>query len=84
MSAGTHTLKAYHNNSDKNQTQPDIEVRIDGNVAATGVKFTSAARSLSLYHLDIETERTESVVAADHGTHRVLHPAIVEVPLAPG
>lgn len=45
MSAGTHTLKAYHNNSDKNQTQPDIEVRVDGNVAATGVKFTSAARS---------------------------------------
>ena len=45
MTAGTHTLKAYHNNSDKNQTQPDIEVRVDGNVAATGVKFTSAARS---------------------------------------
>jgi len=45
MTAGMHTLKAYHNNSDKNQTQPDIEVRVDGNVVATGVKFTSAARS---------------------------------------
>ena len=45
MTAGTHTLKAYHNNSDKNQTQPDIEVRVDGNVVATGVKFTSAAQS---------------------------------------
>ena len=45
MSAGEHTLKAYHNNSDKNQTQPDIEVRVDGKVVATGVKFTSAARS---------------------------------------
>ncbi len=45
MTAGTHTLQAYHNNSDKNQTQPDIEVRVDGNVVATGVKFTSAARS---------------------------------------
>ena len=45
MTAGQHTLKAYHNNSDKDQTQPDIEVRVDGQVAATGVKFTSAARS---------------------------------------
>ena len=45
MTAGLHTLKAYHNNSDKNQTQPDIEVRVDGQVAATGVKFTSAAQS---------------------------------------
>lgn len=45
MTAGEHTLKAYHNNSDKDQTQPDIEVRVDGEVAATGVKFTSSARS---------------------------------------
>ena len=45
MTAGQHTLKAYHNNSDKNQTQPDIEVRVYGQVAATGVKFTSAAQS---------------------------------------
>ena len=35
MKAGQHSLKAYHNNSDKNQTQPDIEVRVDGNVVAT-------------------------------------------------
>ena len=45
MSAGQHTLKAYHNNSNANQTQPDIEVMVDGNVVATGVKFTSSARS---------------------------------------
>jgi len=45
MTAGTHSLKAYHNNSDKNQTQPDIEVRVDGQVVATGIKFTSAAQS---------------------------------------
>ena len=45
MSAGQHTLKAYHNNSDKNQTQPDIEVSVDGKVVATGVKFTSSAQS---------------------------------------
>ena len=45
MSAGIHSLKAYHNNSDKNQTQPDIEVSVNGNTVATGVKFTSAAQS---------------------------------------
>ena len=45
MSAGIHSLKAYHNNSDKNQTQPDIEVSVNGNIVATGVKFTSAAQS---------------------------------------
>ena len=31
LSAGEHTLKAYHNNSDKNRTQPDISVAVDGN-----------------------------------------------------
>ena len=36
------------------------------------------------YHLDIETEWTETVVAADHRAHRVLHPAIVEVPFTSG
>ena len=30
LTAGEHTLRAYHNNSDKNQTQPDIEVSVDG------------------------------------------------------
>ena len=45
MTSGEHTLKAYHNNSDKNQVQPDMEVLVDGNVVATGVKFTSAAQS---------------------------------------
>ena len=34
--------------------------------------------------LNIETERTETVIAADHRTHGVLHPTIVEVPLAFG
>ena len=45
MTAGQHTLKAYHNNSTANHTQPDIEVKVDGNVVATGIKFTSSARS---------------------------------------
>ncbi|MBR0036172.1 MAG: hypothetical protein IJP70_00860 [Bacteroidales bacterium] len=45
LSAGQHSLKAYHNNSDANQTQPDIEVKVDGNVVASGIKFSSAAKS---------------------------------------
>jgi hypothetical protein len=45
MTPGQHSLKAYHNNSKADQIQPDIEVRVDGNVVATGVKFTSSARS---------------------------------------
>ena len=45
MTAGQHSLKAYHNNSDKDQVQPDIQVSVGNQVVATGVKFTSAARS---------------------------------------
>ena len=45
LSAGEHTLKAYHNNSDKNQVQPDIEVLVNGTVVATKQKFTSYVRS---------------------------------------
>ena len=45
MTPGQHSLKAYHNNSDKDQVQPDIEVSVDGKVVATGVKFTSAAQA---------------------------------------
>ena len=45
MTPGKHTLKAYHNNSDKDQTQPDIDISVDGTVVATKQKFTSAARS---------------------------------------
>ena len=45
MKVGEHTLKAYHNNSDKNQTQPDIEVSVNGTVVLKGVKFTSGAQS---------------------------------------
>ena len=32
-------------------------------------------------HLQVKTERTEAVVAADHRTHGVLHPSVVEVAL---
>ena len=44
-----------------------------------------ATRAHSLFnHLDKETERAETVVAANHSTHGILHPAIVEVALASG
>ena len=29
--------------------------------------------------LNIETERTKTVIAADHGTHRVFHPSVIKV-----
>ena len=45
LSAGEHSLKAYHNNSDKDQTQPDMEVSVNGTVVLRDVKFTSAAQS---------------------------------------
>lgn len=45
LAPGSHSLKAYHNNSDKNQTQPDIEVKVDGQVVSSGVKFSSGAQS---------------------------------------
>ena len=45
LTPGQHSLKAYHNNSDKNQVQPSIEVTVDGTVVATGQKFTSGAQS---------------------------------------
>ena len=35
-------------------------------------------------HFQVEAERTEAVIATDHGTHGVLHPAIIEVAFAPG
>ena len=49
------------------------------------IVFTNLQRKLTkINHLDIETERAEAVVAADHRAHRVLHPSVVEVALASG
>ena len=45
LSAGAHTLKAYHNNSDLDQSMPDVEVRVNGQVVASGKSFTSGAES---------------------------------------
>lgn len=46
LSAGEHTLKTYHNNSDKNQVQPDFDISVNGEVVATGQKMTSSAQTL--------------------------------------
>jgi hypothetical protein len=35
-------------------------------------------------HLNIETERTEAVVAADHRAQGIFHPAIIKVPFTSG
>ena len=45
LSAGVHTLKAYHNNSDLDQSMPDVEVRVNGQVVASGKPFTSGTES---------------------------------------
>lgn len=45
LTPGAHTLKAYHNNSDKNQIQPDMKVSVNGEMISTGIKFTSGAKS---------------------------------------
>lgn len=45
LSAGVHTLKAYHNNSDLDQSMPDVEVRVNGQMVASGKPFTSGAES---------------------------------------
>ena len=45
LSAGVHTLKAYHNNSDLDQSMPDVEVCVNGQVVASGKSFTSGAES---------------------------------------
>jgi hypothetical protein len=37
-----------------------------------------------LNDFDVETERPEAVVTTDHGTHGILHPAIVEIAFTPG
>ena len=35
-------------------------------------------------HFNVETERTKTVIAANHCTHRVLHPSVEEVAFALG
>ena len=54
----------------------------DENVCAR-TKKSPRTRQI-LYSFNIETERTEAVVAADHCTHGILHPAVIEIALATG
>ena len=42
------------------------------------------AEELLVYGFQVEGERAEAVVAADHGAHGVFHPAVKEVALAVG
>jgi len=47
LSAGNHSLLAYHNDTDAGQTHPDVQVSVDGEVKATGFKHSSGATKLS-------------------------------------
>ena len=38
----------------------------------------------SRHHFNIEAEGAESIVTTDHGTHRILHPPVVEIALTLG
>lgn len=41
MSDGQHSVIAYHNNTDKNQTLPPIRVEVNGKEVATGIKYST-------------------------------------------
>ena len=41
LSAGRHSVIAYHMNTDKNQTLPPIEVEVNGTVVERGVEYTT-------------------------------------------
>lgn len=47
LSAGHHSLLAYHNDTDAGQTHPDVEVSVDGEVKVMGVKHSSGAQKLA-------------------------------------
>ena len=49
-----------------------------------GILQKSHLRIQLFNHLNIETERTEAVVAADHRTQGIFHPAIIKVPFTSG
>lgn len=64
LAPGTHSLIAYHLNTDKNQTLPPIEVEVDGKVKLTGVNYTSNADGLKAVDVGrsyVEFDVTEGV-----------------------
>ena len=46
LSAGQHSLLAYHNDTDAGQTHPDVEVSVNGEVLASGIKHSSGAKKV--------------------------------------
>ena len=38
----------------------------------------------SRHHFNIEAEGAKPIVTTDHGTHRILHPPVVEIALTLG
>ena len=48
MTPGQHSVIAYHNNTDKNQVLPSIQVLVDGEVCQTGVKYSTNADGLKM------------------------------------
>ena len=67
-----------------------VSVRTDkratecGKISAPALRGSSEDSFLIIDCLNIETERTETVVATNHCTHRILHPTIVEIALSLG
>ncbi|MCR4852101.1 MAG: hypothetical protein K5893_00740 [Prevotella sp.] len=60
MTPGDHSLIAYHNNTDKNQVLPPIEVLVDGVVKQTGVKYSTNKDGLKMS--DVGTSFVEFTV----------------------
>ena len=47
LPAGRHSVIAYHNDTDANQSHPDVQVSVDGELRATGVRHSSGATKVS-------------------------------------
>ena len=47
MTAGKHSVIAYHNDTDAGQTHPDVQVSVNGTVQVTGIKHSSGAKKSS-------------------------------------
>lgn len=45
LTAGEHSILAYHNDTDLNQTHPDVEVSVDGVVKGTGTHSSGATKT---------------------------------------
>jgi hypothetical protein len=50
MTAGKHSVIAYHNDTDAGQTHPDVQVSVNGTVQVTGIKRGMELKRSSLGH----------------------------------